>query len=294
MSIEYRNCRFKLNEIFDNEMKNVTKNLYDFFMNDELDLTGDPQVLGDEIYKLIYNIEIRPLISSSYQVGQLISKPENSGNLDLSSFLVENDNLLMIIFIGYLSTIFSIFIISKFSRHTLNFYHVLALENQKKSTKYTILLFIFSVFLFFNLNILINMIKTESVVVDTHQFIDSKEKLIATHKILIYDPIDKEMFITKPSYRFLYKLYERKKKKNEIFEVSIYDRLFFTTMDKRGDDYFFIAQANYFLRLLASFSYYNFTDRIAFMKPYSYYDSFDVIYLRKNLNLKMKNLIHDR
>lgn len=239
----------------------------------------------------------RPVSPLSYKVGQILTEPEKSDqSFDLLAFLIDNINVLVIILIGYLLTVVSILIISKLSGHRLNFRRLVALKKNRLvvSSKLGFLFFGFNLFLFFNIEILANLIKTESVMIDTEPFIDSIDKLKRTHKILLYHSEDKEIFLGGPPNRFLSLLFKDKLKNKEALEYSAMDKNFVETFRKNGDNFFFIEHQLDIQWVLASFSEFKLTNRIVFMDPKSYFDSFMVIHLRKNLDSKRKQIIHDK
>ena len=84
------------------------------------------------------------------------------------------------------------------------------------------LTFVFlNLFLFFNLNFLKNSIKTDKVVIDTSEIIDSNEEMMNTDKTLAFHYSDLFIFAEAPLESHLKRLYDRKKE-NEILSSRVF------------------------------------------------------------------------
>ena len=77
--------------------------------------------------------------------------------------------------------------------------------------------------LFFNffilINLLTNFIKTEAVIVNTDELIDSNEKLLNTSKTLFISDFHLNYFSSFPKSSLLFKLMKRKKRTKSIFAI---------------------------------------------------------------------------
>lgn len=293
----FRNCIFKSVSTF---LANETaKNYTTLFKEDEIDLYTVPKgVLFTKSHLDRLNVEISKSVGmTSYQIGQLLNEPTGSDKLNLESFLVKNINILFLILIGYLTVLLSVFLISILLKLKFRLYDLIILNGKQfvKQTSRIVFIFLgFNFFLFFTLNLLTNMIQTKSLVLDTSEFINSIDKLNTTHKKLIVTGYVDRIFKHKPENRFLYKLYERKKKKNEIVEGDdLTKKRLIELMKLTGDDYLIFLNDLRFIRLIEMFSNHM-THRIAFVKSTSFYNHLDVLFLRKKLDSKTKQMMLNR
>jgi hypothetical protein len=67
-----------------------------------------------------------------------------------------------------------------------------------------------SLFLFLNLEILNSTIKTDNVIVDTTNLIDSSSKMMNTHKTMLIPLDNQHIFSKAPENTFLRKFYNKK------------------------------------------------------------------------------------
>ena len=158
------------------------------------------------------------------------------------------------------------------------------------SGKLAILLCSFNWFIFFNFNFLSGNIQTYSVIVQTDDIIDSTAKIMSTKRTMsiILDQLEE---LTKASEdSFMGKLNKR-----NTFVIG-YDPV--EDRQKLLNDitsyYFFEREIglNYLMSNLASLSSH--LNLVAFMKPSSYYETVDVIAIRKTLDKPRKRFIHQR
>ena len=143
------------------------------------------------------------------------------------------------------------------------------------------------------LNILCGFIKTDSVIVNTDEIIDSYDKLNATSKYLSTFKDEAKFMIEAPNNSFLNQLYKKKIKNNEIYLLPLHvdDKLRETMLGNRMELGFFFSEKLVNLLILSLASVY-ITDRIVFVKPFNYYENFKVIYLRKSLEASKKAFFH--
>ena len=225
-------------------------------------------------------------------VGQILRKPNKFNKLDFSSFLIENIGLMVIILIGYFFILMAIFTLLKLIKQRYSLYYLLTIDGSRLSSisfKISILLLTFSIFLFFNLSILTNMIKTQKVIVSTSEFIDSISKLNKTTKTLV----TMHQSFTNLFYRLL-----KKSKRNDSLSIaSLVDfEGFYSKISKKGFDfYFYFMREIYFFLLVYYVTLLNRSvDYFVFFKPTIYFESLRSIFYRKNLGEKMKKILNRR
>ena len=79
------------------------------------------------------------------------------------------------------------------------------------SSKVALIFLFFNLFLFILINLLTNFIKTEAVIVNTDEIIDSNKKLLSTPKILFINYLYFDTFSSLPKNSLLFKLIKPKK-----------------------------------------------------------------------------------
>lgn len=226
-----------------------------------------------------------------FRIGQLLNNQNPICKLDLSSFLIENIGLLIIIFIGYLITFSSIFILSKVSKRKIDFYSILTVDEHRiehKLPKSWIISFAFVCFFFLTLSLLRNLIKTDTVIVDTTEFMDSIIKLNQTTKTLIsFNKVIEDAF-----FKLL-------RKTNEGNRIRLEDTKSFPDFISKIketsnlNDLFFFMDKQWILfisNILAISGQLN--DRFIFIKSNSYYEAIRVYFIRKSLEPDKKRLIN--
>ena len=230
-------------------------------------------------------------------VGQILRKPNKLNKLDFSSFLIENIGLLVLTFIGYFFSLMVIFILLKLFKRRCSLYCLLNFDRSRLSSmpfKICILFLAISLFLFFTLSILTNMIKTEKVTVSTSEFIDSISKLNKTTKTLI---------IRLPRFKKLFNRLSKKTKHNDvlcIYDYNNYNKYdnfnyIYSKISKNGFNSFFLMEEIYFFSLAYHFTLLNrLVDHFLFIKPTIYFEALRAIYYRKNLDKKMKQILNRR
>lgn len=192
-----------------------------------------------------------------FQVAQFLKEPTDIDRSDLSSFLIENKLLIFCVFLGYLVSLFVVF----FSRLLLVHHRRRPLIQTLKSSarlfflnntrirrfapkiaRINTILAFFGIFLFIMRTIITNLINTSAIVLDTGQFIDSRERLFESSKIMVVcgNPL-KTNPITTGSIRstaksFTHKLFSQKARKNQLLEIcfSKEDHRKLNEMPKKG------------------------------------------------------------
>ena len=186
----------------------------------------------------------------------------------------------------------AIFTLLKLTNQKCSLYSLLTIDQSRLSSisfNSAVLSLSFTFFLFFNLNILTNMIKTEKVTVSTSEFIDSISKLNRSTKTLI--TLDED------SMNIFLRMF-KKRKKGDAQIVSLYDELndIISKVTKNGlDSYFYFMGEIYFFLLINDVSSINISaDHIAFAKSTIYFETLRAIFYRKNLDQKMKKILNNR
>ena len=226
-----------------------------------------------------------------YNVGQILKKSSKFNKSDFSLFFIENIRLLVIILIGFILTVTAKFTLLKLIKRRCSLSNLLINYDYRLgsiSFKFGFLSLAFSFFLFFNLRILTNLIKTEKITVDTSGFIDSVSKLNRTTKTLIaWD---------KNSTNSFYRLF---KKRNESDALAVFEngstKDFISKMSNHQlDSYFYFMHGFFFFYLIYKISINRLVDHIIFCKPAIYSESLRTIFYRKNLDPKMKKILISR
>ena len=238
------------------------------------------------------NVELSKVTSiNAFNVGQMLRKPNKLNQLDVTLFLIENIGHLAIILIGYFVDLMTIFTLLKLAKQKCNLYNLLTINRTRLglgSFKIAVLSLAFSCFLFFNLNILTNMIKTEKVTVSTSEFIDSISKLNTTAKTLVSFNLN--------STALFNRLFKGRKRTDDITSTKYYLYGFLSKLSRKGlDSYFYFMNEFQFF-----FSIYYLTlrnkslDYFVFFKPTIYYESLRAYFYRKNLDQERKKIINHK
>ena len=240
-----------------------------------------------------HNVEISKVTSIyPFNVGQMLRKSNKLNESDFSVFFIENIRLLVIILIGFVLTVIAKFIFLKLIKRKFSLYKLLNTNETRLgsiSFKLGFLSLAFSFFLFFNLNILINLIKTEKITVDTSEFIDSVSKLNRTTKTLIS--------WNKNTTNSFYRLFKKTKQNDPLVVLEFGNsKNFFIKMSKSRDldSYFYFMHDYFFFYLIYKISINRSVDHIVFCKPTIYSESLRTIFYRKNLDPKMKQILNRR
>lgn len=153
--------------------------------------------------------------------------------------------------------------------------------------KIALILIFFSCFIFINLSLFTNSIKTNVVVINTDQLIDSQTKLDRTNKIPIF-------YEGSTSYEIA--AFEKMKKRAFFIQPNTIGIKNLTELlDKTITSYYFcmdkvvIYVTIYCLSSdLSKFDYY------AFKKEANYYETFKVMYYRKSMRKDKKKVLKKR
>lgn len=156
------------------------------------------------------------------------------------------------------------------------------------SCKVGFMVLFFNLFIFFNLSILTNIIKTDKVVIPTDQIIDSPAKLKETDKILVILMSETENI---KSSLLIKELIERKNEQDKLLVVkSKLTKEESVAIENNGlVAYFFLmSEVGIYGTVLSLCSTRLIDDLNLFFKPISYYESLGKFILRKNLEKKKK------
>ena len=241
---------------------------------------------------------------TSFMIAQILTKPDKLQKADISSFLLNNRVLLYVTIIGYF--LFFIFIFA-FLRKVFYIYNStkiiklilfkLLFLNDKQlqglSSKIAIIFVFFNFFLLIFLNVVRNCIKTDKVVINTDEFIDSDNKLDETPKILTIIHNDEELFSKSPERTLMNRLYFKKLKNEKFFMTNKREgQEEFRELEKNGlANHFFLMPKTGLLITLASFTYSE--DQFVFLKQKSYCERISVIYMRKDLDKIRKSFVQE-
>ena len=241
--------------------------------------------------------------SLEYGIGQILNEPNNLKKTDLSSFLIENWNLVSYMLIGYLLLFFFSYIFAKKLFPFLSLLKKSKLISSKLlyddytqlrafSSKIALIFLFFNLFLFILINLLANFIKTEAVIVNTDELIDSNKKLLTTSKILLTWNWELYHLSTFSKNSLLFKLVARKKKDYQYVTPES-NRTKIRKMVKKGESSsFFIFQSKpTVLMNLIIFAMHT-KNPIIFVKPTSYQEKIYVYYMRKKLEKNKKRFIN--
>ena len=161
------------------------------------------------------------------------------------------------------------------------------------SFKLALAFLFFKVFVFFNQNFLGGGIKTDKVVIDTSEIINSLPKLMETQKTMLVFYDEADQLSSAPEHSFWWKL---AKKPRFLITQSVSSENLNALVAKQMDSYFVIAidyDLYYEMFLLSSFSKPG--SWVAFVRSQIYRESFlQVCYLRRGLEADKKKFIHNR
>lgn len=275
-------------------------------------LNKKEEIEDDEMELLTNHLEKnKPHFFGPYQTAQVLKKPSNFVKKDCLSFLLINFNLVIILLFGYLSMIIIVHLCLKIIRRKfvsrnnfkINAIKFLSLSlNQQRSLIPCIALMslFFTFFSFIIFFCLISNIKTEKILVSTDEFIDSKEKLKATDKIIFYYRYDAHIFKESPETSLLFNLFKRKVKEKKVFVLdpneSRNNRHVQEIIENIGlENYVLIGRDNQVISYLVILSFYlNRLKEFIFVKPDNYYEALFTVLIRKNLDAYRKKLINFR
>ena len=240
-----------------------------------------------------HNIEIGKLaLIDAFSVGQILKKSNKLNESDFSLFLIENIRLLAIILIGFILTVTAKLTLFKLiKRRYTGLRNLLTINRTRFGSiwfKAGFLSLAFSIFLFFNLSILTNLIKTEKVTVDTSEFIDSISKLNRTTKTLIaWDTNSTNAF---------YRLFKKTKPTDAIaaFDYASVEDFISKVWKRELDCYFYFMGEGYFTYVIYYITLNGSADYIAFFKQTIYFENLRVMLNRKNLDKKLKQILNRR
>ena len=161
------------------------------------------------------------------------------------------------------------------------------------SSKIALIFLFFNFFLFFLINLLTNFIKTDAVIVNTDEIIDSNEKLLSTPKILFTQQFHIDHYSSFPKSSLLFKLIKRKKEQNQLLTGTRSNARKFLKKIMKGESSFFfiLSSKSYVLYSLFLFSVFA-KNKIIFIKPTSYHEIIFVYNMRKKLEKNKKKFIN--
>ena len=258
-----RNCVFL-------ELK-INESISDLMMKNKSDVGIRPFVFtrlrADRFVELT-----KPVSLYSFGIAQFLNKPSGIRS-DLSAFLVENRLLIFFMLIGYLVPLFAVCI---FSLRRLNVHRsirplriaprLLSLPQNRMrviSPKLARIFVFYSLFLFILRITLTNLIKTNAIILDTSQFIDSRQRLFDSTKTMMIcgNPLEKTLGSKKSTTEnsFTFKLFSQKMRDDRLIEVCFSKKGFKRMQEKSNKEgltslFFFMSSAfnMYYLSLFSN------------------------------------------
>ena len=179
----------------------------------------------------------KPVSLYSFGVAQFLYEPTATQS-DLSNFLVEQRLLIYCVLIGYLVPLVAVFAFShrQVSRsirslRIIAFKLIFSLSNQIReiSHKLALIFAFFGLFLFIIRTSLTNLINTNAIVLDTSQFINSRQRLFGSPKTMLVcgNPLETDSETIKTmGNTFSFKLYSRKQKEGRLIEGCLSRKAF--------------------------------------------------------------------
>lgn len=294
----------------------INQTLLYFFRENKIDIYYNPIYLAAASEGILdkeevdyYNKEIeysKVVFPDVFRIAQILKKPSSSSNLenvDLSSFLFNNIEILFMLFLGFIFSFFIIFILLRFINQKLKIkikkfiLRPMNLDQIRLLSSQAALIYVFfSLFVFIVQNTLENNIKTESVILKTDDYINSFSRLKNTQKTLIVFDYQRILLQTAPKNSDMYKLYERKLRENNIVQIGRVG--FRSIMKKRGnriEDYFIFSRMHLlYIFVFGVSKYTDFEKHFIFLNPQTYYEFIFAHYIRKSLNENIKSILNFR
>lgn len=244
------------------------------------------------------------VITTSYQIGQVLKNSNNLRKFHFSSFLFNNINILIFILIAYLFVFLFVFIFSVINFNNQNKFKVLKsflfnliFSNYKPSflsSKISLILLGLNIYMFILTTIFRNLIKTDKVVVNTDEFIDSIDKLDKTSKILTFQSYDFDLF-NHSSKISIFKSFNKRIEEGKFLKLSWNNQIIKNLALKNDlSSLFFCMKNGQILLTLSIMAPLTKSDQFFYMKSKAYYESIQVILIRKNLDDYKKKFINRR
>lgn len=253
------------------------------------------------------NMEItKTIFSEPYQVIQFLTKPSELPKADCLSFIFQNLSLLLMIVVGYLCLIilvhlFFLYFSYRFRRwkkikiNAMQYLNLTLTEKRFLSPKIAFFYLFYSIFLFIILFLLTTSIKSDTVVINTDEFINSNAKFTETNATLVYNKLDNHLFINAPkgTIFFDYDLKEAKSRKRSRLLDQEFVKI---TNAINFDDYFFFGRSN---QLLSSSAYLSKVfnpnnEYFIFLTRTIYYENLNAVLMLKSLETSKKRMINFR
>ena len=245
----------------------------------------------------------KTVLQNEIGIGQVLNEPNSLEKADFSSFLFENWNLLSYMLIDYLLLFFFSYIFLR------KLFHLFSPLKKSKlilskllygdytqiralSPEVAIIFLFFNLFLFILISLLTNFIKTDAVIVNTDEIIDSDEKLLSTSKIIFTQYHLLEYFNSFPKNSLLFKLFKRKREDNQYitreFNATEIVKIIFT--GKSSSLFVFDTKMSVFFSLWGCAMYMK--NPIIFKKHTNYHEIYFIYQMRKKLEKNKKKFIN--
>lgn len=247
----------------------------------------------------------KPCVVQSFKIGQLLKEPDKK-ILDLNSLLIHTFTLMTCILIGYLFLFMVTFIFLKRIFFIYNFFKILKLfifelsfNDLKRirllSGEIALIFLSFDFLHFILMKLFCNSIKTNRIVVNTDEFIDSAQKLLKTSKIFAFSNDNIHKFSEASKNSLLYKFYVKKViKELKFLNLDLNLAKYIEILKSRQIDslIFFLKKSHILMYLSYSAKFAE--NQLAFMGRSSYLEVLHVFYMNKRLELTKKKYIHKR
>ena len=235
-----------------------------------------------------------------FQVAQFLSEPTAIDRTDLWSFLIENKLLIFCVLIGYLVPLFAVLcsrllLVRRRSNQRLSssayrYFFLNSTRMRRHSPKLARIFAFFGLFLFIMRTIITNLINTSAVVLDTSQFIDSRQRLFESPKSMVVcgNPLaTNSKTIPSTEQSFTYKLFSQKVRENRLLEICFLKEDYRKVKEKPKNggitSMFFYMNPQHSIFFMASFANGRGTHFI-YMSPTSYNSRSVTLMIRRNLD----------
>ena len=292
-----RTCTFRGMDV--DELR-TNETYYELFKNNLIDIFLDPSKIGPTKEYLEFS---KTVSTTNLRLGQFLSEPNNLAKSDFSAFLFENLNLLIFILIGYLLLFIISFLFLRNAIHNslkrlkLILFKLSFLDYNQLcaiSSKIALVFLFFNLFLFILITVLTAFIKTEKVIVNCDEIINTDLKLIQTPKTLTLLVNDFDFFKICAKNSLLTRLIDKKIKANNhlILDAKGFSKLKQVALKKKLPSLFFLIE-DHSLKHFISVFLEGTKDQVAFESA-NYFERLNAILFRKNLKKLEKMFINRR
>lgn len=295
----------------------INKTFYYHFKENIIDIYFNPLYLAsasegnldkEEVDLINNELEFSNIVYTDvFRITQVFKEPSSLSNLekfDTSSFIFNNIDLLFMLSFGFILAFFTIILLLRFTNHRIKIKIEKIIlkpiglnEIHLFSSQAALIYVFFSLFFYIVQSILMSSIKTESVIVNTDEFINSISKLKETKKFMCIFHYQKFLLENSPKTSDMHQIYRRKIEENKFVEISPKIE-FWSIMKKRRNkihDYFIFSRIYLLYSFLIQISRYtNFRNHFIFFNAKNYYEFYFSHYMKKNLDKNVKKVLNFR